>query len=229
MLRPERLDWPRKQEICIRLKDDMRKLIENTIVDSNPSWTTGGLLYGGWWKFLRRDSGALGEYPYATAGKSRSASPCSSGLRLGFSWPSTKTVGTSPSLPAIVPVALSLSFALCAEMSPHRPKEKEETRVRKLRVRDRLQPDTTSPTSILDSGRRCRAKESPCWRATSIAAHPRLRKARRFREREIFPALWGQRAALALGYDDYSKEPRREALNCCKSQGGYAVYEYTLF
>jgi len=98
-------------------------------------------------------------------------------------------------------------------------------------VRDRLQTGHDfSNSRFLDSGRRCRAKELALLARDLHRGTPgAYEKLAAFANKNI-SSVWGQRAALALGYDDYSKSHAQQALNWLqKAKADTLLYEYTLF
>src|SRR6267142_1803034 len=157
----------------------LRKLIENTIVDSNPSWTTRWITFtGGWWKFLPtgilvRSANILTPPP---ANRGKFIRPVAQAFRPeAFHGQTTKSVGTSPSLPVICSVLFLCLSLLCAgDLSAQtKRKKKKPARPKAPACATGCKPDTTSPT--LDSSTpedAATQKNLPCPHPTSIGAHP---------------------------------------------------------
>src|SRR5258708_6663586 len=214
----------------------LRKLIENTIVDSNPSWTTRWITFtGGWWKFLptgilARSVNILTPPP---ANRGKFIRPVAQAfMPEAFHGPSTKSVCTSPPLPVICSVLfLGLSLLCAGDLSAQtKKKKKKPTHPKAPACATGCKPDTTSPT--LDSST---PEDAAAQKELALLARDLHRgtpgayeKLAAFANKNI-SSVWGQRAALALGYDDYSKSHAQQALSWLqKAKPETLFYKYPL-
>jgi len=150
-----------------------------------------------------------------------------------FHGPTTKSICTSPSLPVICSVLFLCLSLLCAgDLSAQtKKKKKKPARPKAPACATGCKPDTTSPT--LDSST---PEDAAAQKELALLARDLHRgtpgayeKLAAFANRNI-SSVWGQRAALALGYDDYSKSHAQQALNWLqKAKADTLLYEYTLF
>ena len=110
----------------------------------------------------------------------------------------------------------------------HDPKYAKRRRATAVaRVQSGCKPDTSAPALDASTPEDAAAqKESPCSPATFITALPAAYEKLAAFANKHAASVWGQRAALALGYDDYSKArfpqasaglKRPRPIPCCAS------------
>ena len=222
----------------------MRKLIENTIVDSNPSWTTRWITFiAGWWKFLltgipTRSANILTPPPENRGNSIRREAlvrrPVAQPFRPeGFHGPTTKLVRTSPSLLVVFSILLLCLSLLCAtDLSAQtKKKKKKPAHPKSPACATGCKPDTTSPALDASTPEDAAAQKELALLARDLhrGTPGAYEKLAAFANKNS-SSVWGQRAALALGYDDYSKTRAQQALNWLqKAKPDTLLYEYTLF
>jgi soluble lytic murein transglycosylase len=222
----------------------LRKLIENTIVDSNPSWTTRWITFiAGWWKFLPTEIPTRSaniptpppENPGNSIGREALARrPVAQAFRPeGFHGPTTKLVRTSPSLLVVFSILLLCLSLLCAtDLSAQtKKKKKKPAHPKSPACATGCKPDTTSPALDASTPEDAAAQKELALLARDLhrGTPGAYEKLAAFANKNS-SSVWGQRAALALGYDDYSKNRAQQALNWLqKAKPDTLLYEYTLF
>src|SRR5215475_1866773 len=193
----------------------LRKLIESTTGASSPSWTTRWITFiAGWWRFLPTGM----PMPSANIRTLRPA-PASSralnasrvvergrrSLRARVDWASRL-------------LALILSFTLLAGVpfdsaaqTTHR-KKKKSSRAKAAPCRT-CGPNTSAPeiTSATPGDEAAQRELSALARALHNATPNSYERLSAFATKNA-SNVWGARAALALGYDDYNKNRAQQAL-----------------
>jgi soluble lytic murein transglycosylase len=222
----------------------LRKLIENTIVDSNPSWTTRWITFiAGWWKYLPTGiptrSANIPTLPPENRGNSirpvtHAVGPVAQAFRPeAFHGRATKLSGTPRSWPVILPVLfLCLSLLCTGDLSAQtKKKKKKPAHPKSPACAAGCKPDTTSPALDSSTPEDAAAQKDLALLARDLhrGTPGAYEKLAAFANKNI-SSVWGQRAALALGYDDYSKSRAQQALNWLqKAKPDTLLYEYTLF
>src|SRR5439155_24562311 len=206
----------------------LRKLIENMTVASNPSWTTRWIIFiAGWWRsswMVISISSAIipTRVPRATAeAESSSSAKLLAGSRVPCAW---RVAG-----------ALLTAF-LCLGGSPEawgqtHHKRKKSGRPKPVPCRSGCTPDTTVLEIVAAT-----ADDEAAQRELSILARA-LRNAApgSFDRLSAFAKtnagnVWGARAALALGFDEYNKNHGSQALAWfTKAKGDAVLSDYVSF
>src|SRR5438445_4265985 len=191
----------------------LKKLIESTTGVSNQSWTTQWITFiAGWWKFSRK------------AMPTPSATIHTPVLRASTECP----VWTRFAAAATV---LSLLLAGSDALGQTRHKRKKSNKPKPVPCRLGCMTDTSSPdlTSSSPDDEALQRELSVQARALHNAAPGAYEKLAEF-SRKNAGNVWGARAALALGYDDYSKNHAPQALAwLTKAKGDALLNEYVLF
>ena len=187
----------------------LRKRIESTIVDSNPSWIT---------RWITSIAGWSKSSPTAIPPRSanirtpRPASPASSRLA-AF-------------------VAFGLIFCLALNLSAQTTKKKKKpARPKSPACAAGCKPDTSAPALDAATPQDAAAQKELADLARDLhrAVPGSYDKLAAFANKNS-TSVWGQRAALALGYDDYSHSKHQQALNWLqKAKSDALLLEYTLF
>jgi soluble lytic murein transglycosylase len=144
-----------------------------------------------------------------------------------------KLSGAPRSWPAILSVLFLCFSLLCAgDLSAQsKKKKKKATHPKSPACATGCKPDTTGPTLDASTPEDAAAQKELALLARDLhrgtpGAYEKLAV---FANKNI-SSVWGQRAALALGYDDYSKSHALQALNWLqKAKPDTLLYEYTLF
>src|SRR6266700_293888 len=185
----------------------LKKHIENTTAASNPSWITRWTTFiAGWWKSLpkgTRTRSAIIRTPHMRGstrhtvlarfcGSPESAvSLCSSMWRSLMTW--------------MLVASLSLGGALdaFAQSSPHKHKSKKP---KSPPCQTGCKPDTSVPQVAADTPQDEAAQKelSELARALHSATPGAYERLAAFAGKNT-TNIWGARAALALGYDDYAR------------------------
>ena len=222
MLRPEQVRLGREnRDICIRLKDDIEKAhreydrrfkpIMDHPVDYFYRWMVEILADG--------DSNALGDYPYATTAENRGNffRHGSSGHQREGPRPLYQNFHAKSSSRILVSFALILCLSSHLRRAISRPnqKEKEETHAPEIScLRHRLQArHHRSRTRLSATPEDAAAQKELALLARDLhrGTPGAYEKLAAFANKNN-ASVWGQRAALALGYDDYSKNHAQQAL-----------------
>ncbi|HEV3419342.1 MAG TPA: transglycosylase SLT domain-containing protein [Candidatus Acidoferrum sp.] len=134
---------------------------------------------------------------------------------------------------AVLSVLILCLLLVCAgDLSAQtKKKKKKPTHPKSPACASGCKPDTTAPA--LDSST---PEDAAAQKELALLARDLHRgtpgayeKLAAFANKNI-SSVWGQRAALALGYDDYSKSHAQQALNWLqKAKPDTLLYEYTLF
>ena len=199
----------------------LRKPIENTIVDSNPSWTTPWITFiAGWSKSLLTAILA----PSATIPTPPPANRDSSVRRAAL------VCRSSSAIIAVLFLCFSLLFA--GDLSAQtKKKKKKPTHPKSPACATGCKPDTTSPALDASTPEAAASQKELSLLARDLhrgtpGAYDKLAA---FANKNI-SSVWGQRAALALGYDDYSKAHAQQALSWLqKAKPDTLLYQYTLY
>jgi soluble lytic murein transglycosylase len=144
-----------------------------------------------------------------------------------------KLSGAPRSWPAILSVLFLCFSLLCAgDLSAQsKKKKKKATHPKSPACATGCKPDTTGPTLDASTPEDAAVQKELALLARDLhrgtpGAYEKLAV---FANKNI-SSVWGQRAALALGYDDYSKSRALQALNWLqKAKPDTLLYEYTLF
>ena len=126
-------------------------------------------------------------------------------------------------------LSLTGSLDLLAQNPPH--KKKKSTRPKSPACQTGCKPDTTLPALDASTPEDAAAQKelSSLARDVHHAAPGSYEKLAAFAIKNA-SGVWGQRAALALGYDDYSKSRALQALSWLqKAKADPLLREYTLF
>ena len=215
----------------------MRKLIENTIVDSNPSWTTRWITFiAGWLKFwptgIPARSANIPTPPPANRGNLFRR--VAQAFRPEDFHGSTTTFGrTSPSsLVIFSALILCLSLLCAADLSAQtKKKKKKPTHPKSPTCSTGCKPDTTAPALDASTPEDAAAQKELALLARDLhrGTPGAYEKLAAFANKNT-SSVWGQRAALALGYDDYSKSRAQQAIVWLqKAKPDALLFEYTLF
>src|SRR5262249_21041501 len=211
----------------------LRKLIESTTGASSPSWTTRWITFiAGWWKFLptgiRMPSANIPTLQPAPA--SSRISRLSAGVARGPRSSNARVDWASRVL------ALTLSLALLsgvpfdsAAQTTHRKKKKPGRP--KAAPCHTCGPNTSAPeiTSATPGDEAAQRELSTLARALHNAAPNSYDKLSAFATKNA-SNVWGARAALALGYDDYNKNRTQQALSWfAKAKSDTLLGDYVLY
>jgi hypothetical protein len=220
MLHPDQVRQGREnKDLCIRLKKT-RKLIANTTVDLNPSWTIQWITFiGGWWKFSRKVKPA------------RSAN-IPTPLQLVITKNSQEFLTSRRYLArkfCAVVVAALLSLTILSGASAQ-TKHKKAKKPKSAPCRAGCKPDTSVPDVGTSSADDATSQKllSELARSLHNAAPGSYEKLSAFAGKHAGD-IWGARAALALGYDDYQKTQSAAGLAWfSKATGDTVLSEYVL-
>src|SRR5712692_10452835 len=210
----------------------LKKLIENTTAVSNQSWITQSITFiAGWWKSLPK--GTL--TPWASILTPRPRAITNRTLAVRFCGAPQDAVlfyvSMSRSLVALV-LIVGLSFGgafdAFAQASRHQRKSKKP---KSPPCRTGCKPDTSVPQVVADTPQDEAAQKelSDLARALHNATPGAYEKLSAFAARNT-TNLWGARAALALGYEEYSKNRTAQGLGwLIKAQDDTLLREYALY
>src|SRR6184192_2717036 len=210
----------------------LKKLIESTTAASNQSWITQSITFiAGWWKSspkgtLTPSATTRTPRPRAITNRTQSASFFGDSARAVLFW-----LSMSRSL-----VALMLIFGLpfggtldaAAQSSKHHRKSKKP---KSPPCRTGCKPETSEPQVTADTPEdEATQKElSELARALHNAAPGAYEKLSAFAAKNA-TNVWGARAALALGYDEYMKNRSGQAVGLfVKAQSDTLLREYALY
>ena len=145
----------------------------------------------------------------------------------------TKLSGKQRSWPAILSALFLCLSLLCAgDLSAQtKKKKKKPAHPKSPACATGCKPDTTSPALDASTPEDAAAQKELALLARDLhrGTPGAYEKLAAFANRNI-SSVWGQRAALALGYDDYSKSHAQQALSWLqKAKPDTLLYEYTLF
>src|SRR5208337_3447110 len=200
----------------------LRKLIENTTADSSPSWTIQSITFiAGWWRFLPTailPCSAITPTPRPANRANHNARP---------------TIGHRALALGLCAGLLPGGFSYAAPAAPQSP-----ATVRNV---------STTPQDTTHKKKKAAEPKSPALNAATpedAAAQKELALLARDVHQGIpgsyeklasfanknSASVWGQRAALALGYEEYSHAHAQQALVWLqKAKADTLLYEYTLF
>ena len=150
-----------------------------------------------------------------------------------FRGPTTKSPRTAPSLLVIFSaLVLCLSLLCAGDLSAQtKKKKKKPAHPKSPACAVGCKPDTTAPALDASTPEDAAAQKDLALLARDLhrGTPGAYEKLAAFANKNI-SSVWGQRAALALGYDDYSKNHAQQALNWLqKAKPDTLLYEYTLF
>ena len=145
----------------------------------------------------------------------------------------TKLSGKQRSWPAILSALFLCLSLLCAgDLSAQtKKKKKKPAHPKSPACATGCKPDTTSPALDASTPEDAAAQKELALLARDLhrGTPGAYEKLAAFANKNI-SSVWGQRAALALGYDDYSKSHAQQALSWLqKAKPDTLLYEYTLF
>src|SRR5215470_15217377 len=190
----------------------LRKLIANTTAASNPSWTIRWTIFtAGWWKYWRREmpqrwANILTRRPFAT-------SQAILAVRVSPA-PSRKSSQNKNYRWMAMIIAVLLPFGFAAGNASAQATSKKKSRAKSAPCRAGCQPNITAQDLIAASlGDMATQKE-----LSELARNLRNAGPGAYERLSAFAAkhtadVWGARAALALGYDDYQKNKAQQGLN----------------
>src|ERR1700737_214612 len=203
----------------------LTKLIESMTVASSPSWTTRWTTFiGGWWK----------SSPMATPsswGNTRTLAPRAS-AKLVRLWRTDllPLLRMSHALAVAVAACLLLVGSIeAASQAQH--KKKKSPKPKAIPRRTGCTPETGAPeiTSITPDDEAAQRDLSVLARALRNAAPGSYERLAVF-ARANATNVWGARAALALGYDDYNKNRAQQALAWfARAKGDTLLGDYVLY
>src|SRR6266852_4507152 len=190
----------------------LKKLIESTTGVSGPSWTTRWITFiAGWWKFSPKET------PTPSA-NIPTLVPCAS-TKFGV-W------RRCAAALAVVSLLLAGSDALSQAKHKKKSNKPKPAPCRMGCVTDTAQPDLTSASPDDEAMQR---ELSSLARALRNATPDAYEKLADF-SRKNAANVWGARAALALGYEDYSKNHAPQSLAwLVKAKPDALLGEYVLF
>src|SRR5437016_1923745 len=194
----------------------LRKLIESTTGASNQSWTTRWITFiAGWWRSLPMGM----RMPSANIPTLRLAHATRTGVGRSAAGARGRRAAISGSVWSSRVLALILAFTLVAgapfdalAQTPHR-KKKRTGKPKAAPCRTGCGPNTSAPeiTSATPEDEVAQRELSNLARALHNAAPGAYEKLVAFAGKNA-SNVWGARAALALGYDDYNKNRAQQAL-----------------
>src|SRR5438034_858498 len=210
----------------------LKKLIESTTAASNQSWITQSITFiAGWWKSspkgtLTPSATTRTPRPRAITNRTQSASFFGDSARAVLFW-----LSMSRSLVALM-LIFGLSFGgtvdAAAQSSKHHRKSKKP---KSPPCRTGCKPETSEPQVAADTPEdEATQKElSELARALHNAAPGAYEKLSAFAAKNA-TNVWGARAALALGYDEYMKNRSGQAVGLfVKAQNDTLLREYALY
>src|SRR6266850_365440 len=210
----------------------LKKLIENTTAASNRSWITQSITFiAGWWKSLPKGT----HTPWANIRTPRPRAITNRTPAAHFCGSSQNAVSLcvymSRTLVALI-LIFSLSFGgafdAFAQSSKHHRKSKKP---KSPPCRNGCKPDTSAPQVVADTPEDEAAQKelSDLARTLHNGARGSYEKLSAFAVKNITNA-WGARAALALGYEEYSKNRNAQGLGwLIKAQNDALLREYALY
>src|SRR6266567_7480217 len=210
----------------------LKKLIENTTAASDQSWTTRWTTFiAGWWK----SSPMATRRPWAIirTPRPRAITDCAHAAHFFGSSQDGVLFCVSMSRPLIaLALALILSLGGAFDAFARAPQHKRKSKKPKSPpCQTGCKPDTFAPQVAADT-----PEDEAAQKELSDLAHALHNTAPGAYERlSAFAAknttnVWGARAALALGYEDYSKSRSAQALGwLLKAQNDTLLREYALY
>src|SRR5258707_6714095 len=190
----------------------LKKLLESTTGVLGPSWTTRWITFiAGWWKFSPKET------PTPSA-NIPTLVPCAS----------TKFGLRRRCAAALAVVSLLLAGSDALSQAKHRKKSNnpKPAPCRTGCVTDTAQPDLTSASPDDEAMQRELSSLARALRNATPGAYEKLADF----SRKNAANVWGARAALALGYEDYSKNHAPQALTwLVKAKPDALLGEYVLF
>src|SRR5437764_10535714 len=193
---------------------------------SNPSWTTRWIIFiDGWWKFWPKGIPALSVNTLTACPLARTN--VSSELSLARC-----TVHKCKSN-ALLAIAISLAIfaSICVPGTSAQTKHRISAKHKAVPCRTGCKPDTSAPDVATSSTGDASAQKELSELARNLrnAAPGAYDKLSSFAKKHPSD-IWGARAALALGYDDYQKNKAQQALGWLnKAKGDTLLREYVLF
>src|SRR5437667_1580268 len=210
----------------------LKKLIESTTAASNQSWITQSITFiAGWWKSspkgtLTPSATTRTPRPRAITNRTQSASFFGDSARAVLFW-----LSMSRSLVALM-LIFGLSFGgtvdAAAQSSKHHRKSKKP---KSPPCRTGCKPETSEPQVTADTPQDEATQQqlSELARALHNAAPGAYEKLSAFAAKNA-TNVWGARAALALGYDEYMKNRSGQAVGLfVKAQNDTLLREYALY
>src|SRR6266849_9073598 len=210
----------------------LKKLIESTTAASNRSWITQSITFiAGWWKSSLKGT----RTPSAITRTPRPRDITSGTLTARFCGSSQNAVLFCVSMSRSL-VALMLIFGLSfggaldavAQSSKHQRKSKKP---KSPPCRTGCKPETSTPQVAADTPEDEAAQKelSEAARALHNGTPGAYEKLSAFTVKNT-TSVWGARAALALGYEDYSRSRSGQALGwLLKAQNETLLREYALY
>src|SRR5579872_7232567 len=204
----------------------LKKLIENTTGVSNPSWTTQWITFiAGWWKYSRRAMLTLSANtrtprPHGIA-KTEARNAAAAGL-----W-----AAAARSVCALALVLALLTGGATETFAQSSRKKKKVKKPAPVPCRVGCRPDTAAPGVAADTpeDQALQKELSRLARALHNAEPNAYGNLSAFATRNA-ANVWGPRAALALGYDDHSKNREQQALTWfTKASADVLLREYVLY
>src|SRR5260370_19344504 len=210
----------------------LKKLMENTTAVSNQLWTTRSITFiAGWWK----SSLKVTRTPWANTRTPRPRAITNRTLAARFCGSPENAVSLYSSMRRsliawmlVVSLSLGGAFVAFAQSSRHQRKSKKP---KSPPCRTGCKPDTSPPQLAADTPQDEAAQKelSDLPRALHNATPTAYEKLSAFAAKNT-TNIWGARAALALGYEEYSKNRTAQGLGwLIKAQNDTLLREYALY
>src|SRR6266852_3056941 len=210
----------------------LKKLIENTTAASNPSWTTRWTTFtAGWWKSLPMAM----RMPSATTRTPRPHAITNSTQTVRFSGSAENSVLFCTSmLRALIALILAASLSLGGAADAFAQSSRQKRKAKKPKAapcQTGCKPETSAPNVAADTP----ADEAAQRELSDLARAMRNGVPGAYEKLSAFAvknttSVWGARAALALGYEDYSRSRSGQALGwLLKAQNDTLLSEYALY
>src|SRR6266851_926819 len=210
----------------------LKKHIESTTAASNQSWITLSIIFiAGWWKSSlkgtrTRWANTLTRRPRAITNRTHAAHffGCSENAVL-FCLPMARIL---LALVLIIGLSFGSAFDVLAQSPTHKHKSKKP---KSPPCQTGCKPDTSAPQVAADTPEDEAAQKelSDLARALHNATPGSYEKLSAFAAKNT-TNVWGARAALALGYSDFSKNRNGQGLGwLLKAQNDTLLREYALY
>src|SRR5216683_4735618 len=207
----------------------LKKPIESTIDASNPSWTTRWITsIGGWWRFSRKATHTPSASIPTPVLRARSEAEAPS---LDASYVATVASRLRVSPRVAIVLAICLLAGAIGALSQTQHKKKKSSKPKPVPCRTGCAPDTAAPeiAAATPDDEVVQRELSTLARALHNATPGAYEKLSAFAKTNA-ENLWGVRAALALGSDDYNKNHAAQALAwLVKAKSDTLLSDYVLY
>src|SRR5258708_10643224 len=207
----------------------LKKPIESTIDASNPSWTTRWITsIGGWWRFSRKATRTLSASIPTPVLRARSEAEAPS---LDASYVAAVASRLRVSRRIAIVLAVCLLAGSIGALSQTHQKKKKSSKPKPVPCRTGCAPDTAAPeiTTASPDDEVVQRELSTLARALHNATPGAYEKLSAFAKSNA-GNVWGARAALALGSDDYNKNHAQQALAwLVKAKSDTLLSDYVLY